>query len=74
MVPILGIFIFSRNFALDKFDGADFKYEYILSYSEVAGWRPVTLLKRDSETGVYLSILQKKIFHEKAPLYMFDTP
>ena len=33
----------------------------VLSFSEVAGYRPVTLLKRDSGTDVFLWILKKKI-------------
>ena len=41
----------------------------VLSFSEVGGYRPATLLKRDSDTGVFLCILQqKKKNHEEAPL------
>ena len=32
----------------------------IISFSEIAGYRPATLLKRDSSTGPFLLILQKK--------------
>ena len=32
----------------------------VLSFSEVAGYRPATLLKRDSNTCLFLCILQQK--------------
>ena len=32
----------------------------VLSFSEVGEYRPATLLKRDSDTGVFLCILQQK--------------
>ena len=32
----------------------------VLSFSEVGEYRPATLLKRDSNTGVFLCILQQK--------------
>ena len=36
-----------------------------LSFSEVAGYKPITLLKIDSSTGVLSSVLQKKKILQK---------